>query len=108
MATAKPEDLKEICRVGFRAERIVETSKIIAKGDLDLNEIYNLSREEGKNLLMTLPGVGLRFPIVSYYFAFKKADAFPVDVWVKRVMEHFYLKEETNVKLIGQYGGKAL
>mgnify|MGYP000991742215 CR=1 FL=1 len=106
LATAKPEDLKEICRVGFRAERIVETSKIIAKGDLDLNEIYNLSREEGKNLLMTLPGVGPKVSDCILLFAFKKADAFPVDVWVKRVMEHFYLKEETNVKLIGQYGAK--
>jgi len=106
LANAKADDLKEICKVGFRAERIVETSKIIANGDLKLNEIFNLSREEGKELLMTLPGVGPKVSDCILLFAFKKADAFPVDVWVKRVMEYFYLKEETNVKLIGEYGKK--
>lgn len=106
LSKAKAEDLKEICRVGFRGERIVETSKMIANGDLDLEKIFNLSREEGKELLMTLPGVGPKVSDCILLFAFNKADAFPVDVWVKRVMEHFYLKEETNVKLIGSYGKK--
>ncbi|NLK43551.1 MAG: 8-oxoguanine DNA glycosylase [Tissierellia bacterium] len=106
LSKAKAGDLKEICRVGFRGERIVETSKIIARGDLDLNKIFHLSRLEGKDLLMTLPGVGPKVSDCILLFAFKKADAFPVDVWVKRVMEHFYLKEETNVKLIGKYGAK--
>ena len=106
LSNAKAGDLKEICRVGFRGERIVETSKIIARGDLDLNKIFHLSRLEGKDLLMTLPGVGPKVSDCILLFAFKKADAFPVDVWVKRVMEHFYLKEETNVKLIGKYGAK--
>lgn len=106
LAEAKPEDLKEICRVGFRAERIVETSKIIASGGLDINKIYGLPKEEGKELLLKLPGVGNKVSECILLFAFKKSDAFPVDVWVKRVMEFFYLKEDTDVKLIGDYGAK--
>lgn len=106
LAEAKPEDLKEICRVGFRAERIVETSKIIASGGLDINKIYELPKEEGKELLLKLPGVGNKVSECILLFAFKKTDAFPVDVWVKRVMEFFYLKEDTDVKLIGDYGAK--
>ncbi|HEY8363113.1 MAG TPA: DNA glycosylase [Tissierellaceae bacterium] len=106
LAEAKPEDLKEICRVGFRAERIVETSKIIASGGLDINKIYELPKEEGKELLLKLPGVGNKVSECILLFAFKKSDAFPVDVWVKRVMEFFYLKEDTDVKLIGDYGAK--
>jgi len=106
LAEAKPEDLKEICRVGFRAERIVETSKIIASGGLDINKIYELPKEEGKELLLKLPGVGNKVSECILLFAFKKSDAFPVDVWVKRVMEYFYLKEGTDVKLIGDYGAK--
>ena len=39
-------------------------------------------------------------------FGFDKDEAFPVDVWVKRVMEYFYLKEDTNVKDIGQHGAR--
>lgn len=106
LSKAKVEDLKEICRVGFRGERIVETSKIIARGDIDLNEIFNMPKEEGKKILMTLPGVGPKVSECILLFAFKKSDAFPVDVWVKRVMEYFYLKEDTNEKLIGDYGAK--
>ncbi|MFA5576124.1 MAG: DNA glycosylase [Tissierellaceae bacterium] len=106
LSKAEPRDLKDLTKVGFRAERIVETSKIIARGDLDLDSIYDLSRDEGKEVLMTLPGVGPKVSDCILLFAYGKADAFPVDVWVKRVMEHFYLKKETNVKLIGSYGAE--
>lgn len=106
LAEANPEDLREICKVGFRDARIVETSKIIANGGMDLNKIFEVSRNEGKEILMTLPGVGPKVSDCILLFAFNKDDAFPVDVWVKRVMEHFYLKEETNVKLIGTHGDR--
>lgn len=106
LAEANPQDLREICKVGFRDQRIVDTSKIIANSEIDLNKIFEVSRDEGKEILMTLPGVGPKVSDCILLFAFNKDDAFPVDVWVKRVMEHFYLKEETNVKLIGSYGAK--
>lgn len=106
LAAVNPEEFKEITRVGFRAERIIETSKIIARGDLDIDSIYNLSRHEGKELLMTLPGVGPKVSDCILLFAFNKSEAFPVDVWVKRVMEYFYLKEDTNVKHIGAHGDR--
>jgi len=98
--------IKEKYRVGFRAPRIKDTCQIIYNKDIDLNSIFNLSREEGKKLLMTLPGVGPKVSDCILLFAFDKDDAFPVDVWVKRVMEHFYLKKETNVKDIGEYGAR--
>lgn len=106
LSKANPKDLKEICKVGFRDVRIVDTSKIIASGQLDLNSIFDLSRDQGKELLMTLPGVGPKVSDCILLFAFNKAEAFPVDVWVKRVMEHFYLKEDTKEKLIGAHGAR--
>ena len=106
LAKARPEDLREITKVGFRDKRIVETSKIIASGDMDLNKIFEMTRAEGKEELMTLPGVGPKVSDCILLFAFDKDEAFPVDVWVKRVMEHFYLKEETNVKTIGDHGAR--
>lgn len=106
LAQVSPEELKEISKVGFRAERIIATSKIIARGELNLNSIYELSRNEGKEVLMTLPGVGPKVSDCILLFAFDKDEAFPVDVWVKRVMEYFYLKKETNVKDIGNHGAQ--
>lgn len=96
--------IKEKYRVGFRAKRIKDTSDIIYRGDIDIDSIYKINRQEGKDLLMTLPGVGPKVSDCILLFAFDKKDAFPVDVWVKRVMEHFYLKEDTKVKDIGKHG----
>ena len=53
---------------------------------------------------MKLPGVGPKVSDCALLFAFRKGDAFPVDTWVKRVMEHFYIKEETPVGRIGKIG----
>ena len=104
LSKVDPEELREITRVGFRDKRIVETSKIIANKEIDIENIFNQSRDEGKETLMTLPGVGPKVSDCILLFAFDKDEAFPVDVWVKRVMEHFYLKEDTNVKKIGFHG----
>ena len=106
LSKAKAEDLRELAKVGFRDKRIVETSKMVLNGDIDLNKIFEMNREEGKVELMTLPGVGPKVSDCILLFAFDKDEAFPVDVWVKRVMEHFYLKEETNVKKIGDHGSR--
>lgn len=104
LSKADPKNLREICRVGFRDIRIVETSKMIVNGDIDLNRINDLNREDSKKLLMELPGVGPKVSDCILLFAFDKCDAFPVDVWVKRVMEYLYIKKESNVKEIGAYG----
>lgn len=106
LSKAKAEDLRELAKVGFRDKRIVETSKMVLNGDIDLDKIFEMTRDEGKLELMTLPGVGPKVSDCILLFAFDKDEAFPVDVWVKRVMEHFYLKEETNVKKIGDHGAR--
>ncbi|MFY9482129.1 MAG: 8-oxoguanine DNA glycosylase, partial [Tissierellaceae bacterium] len=86
--------------------RIVEASKMILNKEVDLDRIYDLNREDSRKLLMELPGVGPKVADCILLFAYKKANAFPVDVWVKRVMEHFYLKKDTKAKEIGEYGDK--
>ena len=108
LSKADPMDIREICRVGFRDVRIVQTSGLVHSGVIDFEEIFSGTRDEGKEILMTLPGVGPKVSDCILLFAFNKDEAFPVDVWVKRVMEHFYLKEETNVKLIGSHGARVL
>lgn len=100
------EELKSISRVGFRTERIINTAKIIDNGEINLDSIFQVDRNTGKEVLMTLPGVGPKVSDCILLFAFAKDDAFPVDVWVKRVMEHFYLKKDTNIKYIGEEGAR--
>ncbi len=103
---ARVEDLREKTKVGFRDKRIIDTSKMIKNKDVILEDIFEMTRDDGKKELMLLPGVGPKVSDCVLLFAFDKGDAFPVDVWVKRIMEHFYLKEEVKVKDIGEHGSR--
>src|SRR5699024_9796037 len=104
LAEADEEEFQSISRTGFRAKRVIDTSKIIADNQIDIDSIFKVDKNKLKEILMSLPGVGPKVSDCVLVYAFNKGDAFPVDVWVKRVMEHFYLKKDTNVKYIGKYG----
>lgn len=103
LASANEESIAEKTKVGYRAKYIINTSNMINDGEIDIDELYNLSTIKAKKILMKLPGVGPKVSDCVLLFAFNKNDAFPVDVWVKRVMEHFYLKEDTKLKNISIY-----
>ena len=51
-----------------------------------------------------MPGVGPKIADCITLFAFNKKDSFPVDVWIKRVMEYLYFKEEVNKNKVGELG----
>ncbi|SHH11202.1 N-glycosylase/DNA lyase [Anaerosphaera aminiphila DSM 21120] len=104
LSRAKVEDLREFARVGFRDERIVKTSKLISEGAVDLNSLYEIPLEDARRELMKLPGVGPKVADCVLLFAFKRSESFPVDVWIKRVMEELYLKKDTNKNLIADEG----
>lgn len=106
LAKVDVEELRKVSKVGFRDKRIVETSKLIAKEDIKLDHIYKVGKNDGKDILMDLPGVGPKVSECILLFSYNKGDAFPVDVWVKRVMEYFYAKEELSFKKIEKLGEK--
>lgn len=104
LSLADPMEVREICRVGFRDKRIVDTSGLIHSGDFDIFSYMDMEREEIREELIKLPGIGPKIADCVLLFAYKKKDSFPVDVWVKRVMETLYLKKSVNKKLIGDLG----
>lgn len=106
LANIDESELEEKCKVGYRAKYIVNSSKMIYNKEVNLDELYNRPSQDAKEILMTLPGVGPKVSDCILLFSLNKNDAFPVDVWVKRVMEHFYLKEDTSLKNISKYAGE--
>ncbi len=92
------------CKASFRSKYILSTAKTIASGQVDIYSFKNLSTEDARKELMRFTGVGPKVSDCIMLFSMKKHDAFPIDVWVKRVMEYFYLKKDTNLKLIQKYG----
>jgi len=115
IASLTDEYIKEKYRVGFRSKYILETSNKIAKGEFDLNEIWSLSYDKAKEKLMELPGVGPKVSDCILLFAYKKQEAFPIDVWVNRVIKTLYLGESatkkdienSKTKLFGDFSGYA-
>ena len=104
LSLARPEDLREFARVGFRDVRIVETANLIKDGIVNLDEIDKMDLEDARCALQVLPGVGPKVADCILLFAFDRKESFPVDVWIKRVMEELYLKEVTPKSKIAMRG----
>lgn len=84
-----PKDIKN-CGLGFRAERLLETAKLVNKGDLSLEWLKSLDYPEAKQELLQLPGVGHKVADCVLLFSLEKLEAFPIDVWIKRAATTLY------------------
>ncbi len=100
-----PEQLKSVdpdalsyIRAGFRDKYILDASKQVSSGQLNLDELYSLDNENAKKALMSIYGVGNKVADCVMLFGLQRYDAFPVDVWIKRVMEHFYFEGKQQIK----------
>ncbi len=86
-------------RAGFRAKYLVDAAEKVSEGEIDFDKICSSSLEEGRDELIKIKGVGEKVAQCALLYGFGKADAFPVDVWVKRIMAEMYpdgLPECTN------------
>ncbi|QSX04813.1 DNA-3-methyladenine glycosylase 2 family protein [Sedimentibacter sp. zth1] len=90
LANADVEKVAE-CKAGFRSERIILASqKIIQDKDI----VYNLKSktyDEGLEYLKTYKGIGDKVANCILLFSMKQFATFPVDVWVRRVMQTLYV-----------------
>ena len=93
----KPSDLVEAsveeikrCKLGFRSSRVSETSKIIDCGEFSLDDMKKTDYEKARCELLTLPGVGEKVADCVLLFSLEKLEAFPVDVWMKRIILESY------------------
>lgn len=84
-----PEDLAPL-RAGFRAKYICDAVRKVSSGEVDFAEIDTLPLTDARERLKLICGVGDKVADCVLLFAFKKYDAFPRDVWVKRIMAQFY------------------
>ena len=78
------------CGLGYRAKYVQATAKKIFQEKIDLNELKTLPYLEARKRLVEFPGVGLKVADCVLLFSLEKLEAFPVDVWVKRVILNHY------------------
>lgn len=79
----------EALGTGYRAKYLVKLSNDVASGRIDLARIASLPLDEARNELMKIYGVGVKVANCALLFGFGFYDAFPVDVWMKRVMQYY-------------------
>lgn len=115
LSKATVEELREFAKVGFRDKRIFDTVNMIKNENIDLDGFENLETDNLREELLRFSGVGNKVADCIMLFSYKRGEVFPVDVWIKRVMEELFIKEETPVKKIskeadrifGKYAGYA-
>ena len=87
--------------LGFRDIRLYETTKMILEGKVDLQELKNNpNTTEVREKLLTLSGVGAKVADCILLFSdLKRLEVFPIDVWVRRVMNDLYIQNEDETKV---------
>lgn len=99
LSKASVQDLRDL-GLGFRDKRIYNTTQMILEKQVDLEKIKqlentNLMREE----LLKLDGVGPKVADCILLFSLKRLDVFPIDVWVRRVMNDLYIHNSDEEKV---------
>ncbi len=103
-----PEQLKDVTvqeyrelGLGFRDIRLYETTKMILENQVNLEELRtNPNTYEVREKLLTLSGVGPKVADCILLFSdLKRFEVFPIDVWVRRVMNDLYIKNEDETKV---------
>jgi N-glycosylase/DNA lyase len=80
----------ETCGLGYRAQYVLETSKMVCAGGCDFAALKKLPYKDAKKTLRKFPGVGLKVADCMLLFGLGRLEAFPVDVWVKRILLRYY------------------
>ena len=79
------------CATGYRGSYVRKTACDIAGPEAWAHRIASLPYSDARRELMALSGVGPKAADCILLFAFQKHEAFPVDVWIRRIMRDNYL-----------------
>ena len=105
-----PEDLKNVsvediraCQTGFRDKYIKGVVDYVNENNEDVLSYRKLNTDECVKALVKFSGVGPKVADCIALFGMQKYDTFPVDVWVKRVMEEFYVEDNLSLPKIRKF-----
>ena len=102
-----PEELKKAevqdfrgLGTGFRDVRLYETTRTVLENKVVLKDLYNVDTLKAREELLTLSGVGPKVADCILLFSdLKRFDVFPIDVWVRSVMNELYIKNPDETKV---------
>jgi len=116
IARVSENDLRK-CALGYRARNLLMTARLVSSGKANLEAWSALSDTDLRAELCALPGVGAKVANCVMLFAYERLRAFPIDVWIERVLKQQYFprkKKVTEPRLrefsetyFGEHGGYA-
>lgn len=86
------------CKLGFRARHLFVAARQIAAGEISLDHVATLPTAEARKELMRVRGVGEKVANCVLLFAYGRLEAFPIDVWVERVLRQLYFKNRRKIR----------
>jgi N-glycosylase/DNA lyase len=89
IAGRSEKDLRE-CALGYRATNLLATAGLVSSGEANLEAWAALSDDDLRAKLCALPGVGAKVANCVMLFAYERLRAFPIDVWIERVLRAKY------------------
>lgn len=96
LASAGETALRE-SRLGFRAKNLAGAARMIADGQISLELLRKLPTDELRRELCRIPGVGEKVANCVLLFAYERLEAFPIDVWIERVLRDLYFAKKRKV-----------
>lgn len=93
-------------KTGFRAKYIYDAATKVVSGEINLDSIFDMSLENAMETLMKIKGVGPKVASCVLLFGFSKYGAFPIDVWVKKILANYY-SDGIPTHLSGNHAGIA-
>jgi N-glycosylase/DNA lyase len=116
LGRSSERELRE-CALGYRAKNLLATARLVASGEADLDGWSKLPDEELRERLCELPGVGAKVANCVMLFAYERLRAFPIDVWIERVLREQYFPRKRKLtaqqlrefcdRYFGEHGGYA-
>lgn len=82
-------DNLKACGFGYRSSYIRQTAQLV-KNEIDLDDCFKTDYEDAFQTLLQIPGVGPKVADCILLYGFGRYEAFPVDVWIKRIICHLY------------------
>lgn len=99
LSNASVQDLRDL-GLGFRDKRVHKTTQMILNKEVDLDKLKSMNNsDEIREELLKLDGVGEKVADCIMLFSLKRYDVFPIDVWVRRVMNDLYIHNEDEEKV---------
>ncbi len=93
----RPEKLAGLCKadlcgcsMGYRDEYVIDAARRVATGVLDLDELAKMDDQSLLDSLMEIRGVGIKVANCTALYGFHRLGLFPIDVWIRRVLDEHY------------------